>query len=282
MKRRPAVASFFYSGTKQSLLEEIRRCFLSPHGPGELPERPMTSGEPVPVLISPHAGYMYSGPVAAHGYLELSKKKRPKTVVVVGPNHYGIGTDVSLYPGGYWSTPLGDIEIDRELVGRLASSSDIFSLDELSHKEEHSIEVQVPFVQFVFGENIKFVPICMLDQSREAALEVGRALAAVIESPEEFAVIASSDFTHYEPHEEATRRDMAVISRILELDVDGFYSTMKTEYATLCGYGPIAAIIHYSRLKSYTKSKLLKYATSGDTGGDRSSVVGYASISFSR
>ncbi|MCS7117507.1 MAG: AmmeMemoRadiSam system protein B [Thaumarchaeota archaeon] len=282
MKRRPAVASFFYAGTRQSLLEEVRSCFLSPHGPGELPEKPKPHGDPTPVLISPHAGYVYSGPVAAHGYLELSKRRRPGTVIVVGPNHYGIGTDVSLYPGGYWSTPLGDIELDKELIGRLASASDVFSLDELSHEEEHSIEVQVPFVQFVFGEDVKFVPICMLDQSKEAALEVGRALAEAVKSPEEVAVIASSDFTHYEPHEEAKRRDMAVISRILELDIDGFYRTMREVGATLCGYGPIAAIIQYSKLKSYTKSRLLKYASSGDTGGDKSSVVGYASIAFDR
>ncbi|MEN3047284.1 MAG: AmmeMemoRadiSam system protein B [Candidatus Caldarchaeales archaeon] len=282
MRRRPAVASFFYAGTRESLSEEIRSCFLSPHGPGRLAERPPPSGDPVPVLISPHAGYVYSGPVAAHGYLELSKRRRPRTVVVVGPNHYGIGSDVSIYPGGKWSTPLGDIEVDVELVSRLAAASDVFTLDEVSHEREHSIEVQVPFIQFVYGEGIKFVPVCMLDQTKEAAIEVGRALAAAVERPEEVAVIASSDFTHYEPHEEAVRRDSAVISRILNLDVDGFYRTMREVDATLCGYGPIAAVIQYAKLKSFTRARLLKYATSGDTGGDRSSVVGYASIAFDR
>ncbi|MCS7127172.1 MAG: AmmeMemoRadiSam system protein B [Thaumarchaeota archaeon] len=282
MRRRPAVASFFYAGTRESLLEEIRSCFLSPHGPGRLAERPPTSGDPAPVLISPHAGYVYSGPVAAHGYLELSKRRRPRTVLVVGPNHYGIGSDVSIYPGGRWSTPLGDIEIDGELVSRLAAASDIFTLDEVSHEREHSIEVQVPFIQFVYGEGVKLVPVCMLDQTKEAAVEVGRALAEAIERPEEVAVIASSDFTHYEPHEEAVRRDSAVISRILNLDVDGFYRTMREVDATLCGYGPIAAVMYYAKLKSFAKTRLLKYATSGDTSGDRSSVVGYASIAFDR
>ena len=282
MRRRPAVAGYFYEGRRDALLEQIKGCFLSPHGPGELPdpEGPETSSIPPPVLVSPHAGYMYSGPVAAHGYLELSRRRRPRTVVVVGPNHYGIGTEVSIYPGGHWITPLGEVEIDRELASHLAELSQVFSLDELSHSREHSIEVQVPFLQFVYRRGFKFLPVCMLDQSREVAEEVGRALAEAITDPEDFVVIASSDFTHYEPHDEAVRRDMPVIERILALDVAGFYREMERMDATLCGYGAIAAVMEYARRKGYVVSKLLKYATSGDTSGDRSSVVGYASIAF--
>ncbi|MDJ0274869.1 MAG: AmmeMemoRadiSam system protein B [Aigarchaeota archaeon] len=282
MRRSPAVANYFYEGRRDALLEQVRGCFLSPHGPGELPDPkgPDVSTRVPPVLVSPHAGYMYSGPVAAHGYLELSRCRRPRTVVVVGPNHYGIGTDVSVYPGGRWITPLGEVEVDRELAAVLAETSQVFSLDELSHSREHSIEVQVPFLQFVYGDGFRFVPICMLDQSRETAEEVGRALAEAITNPEEVVVIASSDFTHYEPHDEAVRRDMPVIERILELDVAGFYREMERREATLCGYGAIAAVMEYSRRKGYAKARLLKYATSGDVSGDRSSVVGYASIAF--
>ncbi len=282
MRRRPAVAGYFYEGRRDALLEQIKGCFLSPHGPEELPdpEGPETSSIPPPALVSPHAGYMYSGPVAAHGYLELSRRRRPRTVVVVGPNHYGIGTEVSIYPGGHWITPLGEVEIDRELASHLAELSQVFSLDELSHSREHSIEVQVPFLQFVYRRGFKFLPVCMLDQSREVAEEVGRALAEAIPHPEDFVVIASSDFTHYEPHDEAVRRDMPVIERILALDVAGFYREMERRDATLCGYGGIAAVMEYARRKGYIGSKLLKYATSGDVSGDRSSVVGYASIAF--
>ncbi len=285
MMRRPAVAGYFYEGRKEALLEQIKGCFLSPHGPGELPDPsgPESSTIPPPVLVSPHAGYMYSGPVAAYGYLELSRRRKPKTVVVVGPNHYGIGTDVSIYPGGRWLTPLGEVEVDRELAAKLAEQSHIFSLDEVSHTREHSIEVQVPFLQFIYSRVLfRFLPICMLDQSREAAMEVGRALAEVIADPQDFVVIASSDFTHYEPHDEAVRRDMPVIERILALDVEGFYREMERRDATLCGYGAIAAVMEYAKRKGYTRSKLLKYATSGDVSGDRSSVVGYASIAFYR
>jgi AmmeMemoRadiSam system protein B len=277
-KRYPAVAGFFYDSSPERLRRQIESCFMSRHGPGSLPERGGGEGAP-PTLVSPHAGYMYSGPVAAHGFLEVSRRVRPETVVIIGPNHYGEGSEVSIYPAGSWVTPLGDARIDLALSKRLIEISDVISMDEYSHAHEHSIEVQIPFLQYIYGE-LAFVPICMLNQSLDVALHIGEALDKAIRDPSRVLVIASSDFTHYEPHDEAVRRDRPVLERILALDVEGFYSEMRDRGATLCGYGAVAAVMKYSELKGYRSAKLLRYATSGDISGDRSSVVGYASIVF--
>lgn len=278
-KRYPAVAGYFYESDPERLRRQIEHCFTSVHGPGSKPSK--GGMNPPTILISPHAGYMYSGPVAAHGFSQASKAPPPKTVVVIGPNHHGEGTEVSIYPPGQWVTPLGEVDIDSELANRIVEASDLISMDEYSHLYEHSIEVQLPFIQYVFG-HVRFLPICMLNQSIEAAQHVGEVLAKVIDRPGDYLVIASSDFTHYEPHEEAVRRDRAVIEKILQLDIEGFYTEMRDKKATLCGYGAIGALLSYARLKGYTTSMLLKYATSGDTSGDKSSVVGYASIAFLR
>lgn len=277
-KRRPAVAGAFYTDSGTALRRQIEECFTSRHGPGRLPRG--GDGHP-PILISPHAGYVYSGPVAAHGYLEAAERRRPSVVIVIGPNHYGIGSDVSIYPGDAWITPLGEAEVNSEVALKIARASAVFSLDEFSHAREHSIEVQVPFLQYIYG-SLSFVPICMLDQSIETARIVGEALAEAIERPEDALVVATTDFTHYEPHEEAVRRDTPVIERMLGLDIDGFYAEMERNRATLCGYGAAAAAMTYASLKGYRRARLLKYATSGDTSGDRSAVVGYASIIFER
>lgn len=279
-KRKPAAAGTFYEASRDELLMQISSCFESPHGPQKLPRSMPEMEAPPPIIVSPHAGYMYSGPVAAHGYYELSIRKKPESIIIIGPNHYGIGTDVSIYPRDSWLTPLGEAKIDTQLVTKLSNSSEIFSLDEFSHVEEHSIEVQIPFLQYVYGE-IKFVPICILDQSILVARSVGEILAEVISEPEKILVVASSDFSHYVSHDEALRRDMPVIEKILKLNIDGFYQEIGSRKASLCGYGPIGVIMSFAQKIGYRTSKLLKYATSGDITGEKHSVVGYASIMFS-
>jgi AmmeMemoRadiSam system protein B len=281
LKRRPAAAGTFYEASRDELLSQIGSCFKSPYGPQKLPKSEVEIDEPPPIIVSPHAGYMYSGPVASHGYYELSRRRRPESIIVIGPNHFGIGTDVSVYPRDSWITPLGEAKIDIQLVAKLAEVSDVFSLDEFSHREEHSIEVQIPFLQFIYGE-IKFVPICMLDQSISVATAVGKALAEAVTEPEKVLLIASSDFSHYISHDDALRRDMPVIEKILSLDVEGFYQEIRNRRASLCGYGPIAAVMTYAKMIGYKSARLLKYATSGDITGDRSAVVGYASIMIYR
>ncbi|MEM2910056.1 MAG: AmmeMemoRadiSam system protein B [Nitrososphaerota archaeon] len=273
--RRPVVAGSFYAGTRELLIKQIKDAFLHPIGPGRLPKG-VWGYEKIPALICPHAGYMYSGPIAAHSYTSLEGRRKPKVVVMVGPNHAGIGSEVSVYPEGEWYTPLGSVSIDSELVRLISKNSDLVSLDEYSHDEEHSLEVQLPFLQYVLGE-FKLVPIVMLNQDKDAAEEVGRAIAESV-SGEDALLIASSDFTHYEPDAVAKKKDSMAIERISALDVEGFYDVIFKHRITACGYGPIAAILAASKALGARNVRLLKYATSGDVTGDRSAVVGYASI----
>ncbi len=276
-RRSPAVAGAFYPSSKTSLKKQIEECFLHRIGPGRLPSGKQSERKHPLALISPHAGYIYSGPVAAHGYLELDNRMRPRTVIVVGPNHYGIGTDVSIYPEGVWVTPLGEVKIDHNLAKQLAELSSIFSLDEISHIREHSIEVQLPFLQYVLGE-FTLVPICMLDQNIESSIEVGKALAEILRERRDILLVASTDFTHYEPHEIAVKKDSIALEKIGKLDVETLYRVLYEMDISMCGYGPVSAILEAARRLHATEARLLKYATSGDVTGDLSSVVGYASL----
>ncbi len=273
--RRPLVAGSFYAGTQRLLIEQIKDAFLHTLGPGRLPKN-VWGDKKIPALVCPHAGYIYSGPVAAHSYASLEGRRKPKVVVIVGPNHAGLGSEVSVYPEGEWYTPLGSVPIDSELAKRISKSSDLISLDEYSHEEEHSLEVQLPFLQYVLG-TFRLVPIVMLNQDKDVAEEVGRVLAELVDE-QDVLLIASSDFTHYEPDSVAKKKDMMAIERISALDVEGFYDALFKHRITACGYGPVAAMMTASKILGAKSARLLKYATSGDVTGDRSAVVGYASI----
>ena len=274
-RRMPAVAGMFYPASREELREEIKRSFLHRIGPGRLPRISKRERRP-PALIAPHAGYTYSGPVAAHAYLQL-EGRRVGTAVVLGPNHYGIGTPVSIYPEGEWITPLGGVEVDRDLAVELAKLSDIFSLDEVSHEREHSIEVQLPFLQYVLGE-FKLLPICVLDQSLETSIRVGEALGEVLKSRDDLLLVASTDMTHYEPQERAEEKDSKAIAEIRSLNADGLYGAIIENDISMCGYGPVAAVLHACKKAGASEAELLKYATSGDVTGDYGSVVGYAAL----
>lgn len=276
-RRNPAVAGMFYPSSPTILKKQIEECFLHNIGPGRLPSRSIDKEKHPLALISPHAGYIYSGPVAAHGYLELDGKAKPDTVIVIGPNHYGLGTNVSVYPEGVWSTPLGEVKIDSQIGKKLAELSDVFSLDELSHMREHSIEVQIPFLQYVLG-SFNLVPICMLDQSIEVALEVGKALAELLKEKPGILLVASTDFSHYEPHEVAVKKDSVALEKIKKLDLEALYRVLDEMDISMCGYGPVATVLEAARRLEVKEAKLLRYATSGDVTGDRSAVVGYASF----
>ncbi|MEN2975454.1 MAG: AmmeMemoRadiSam system protein B [Candidatus Caldarchaeales archaeon] len=276
-KRKPAVSGLFYPSSAESLKSKIEECFLHPIGPGSLPKKIRGDRLHPLGIISPHAGYMYSGPVAAHGYIQLDGRRWPKTVILIGPNHYGIGTEVSVYPEGTWITPFGPVKIDSELARELVNYSNIISLDELSHIREHSIEVQIPFLQYVLGD-FMILPISMLDQSIETSLELGRALAELLKNRSDVMLVASTDFSHYEPHDVAVRKDLAALEKIKKLDIEAFYKVVEAMDISMCGYGPVAAVLEAARRMEAKVAELLKYATSGDVTGDRSSVVGYASL----
>jgi hypothetical protein len=277
--RRPNVAGQFYEGDAEALRAQIRKCFLNPIGPKKLPKvNFLRKPRDIVGLICPHAGYMYSGPVAASAYFDLALDGKPDTVVLLGPNHTGYGSALSLMNEGVWQTPLGNIEIDAKIANNIVHETNIIDVDELAHRYEHSLEVQLPFLQFLYGNTFKIVPICFLMQDFDSAVEVGRALEEALDTTNTV-VIASSDMTHYEPAKTAAAKDNAAIKAITDLDAKRFYETIEEQNITACGYAPITALITYAN-GICAKAQLLNYHNSGDITGDHSSVVGYASISF--
>jgi AmmeMemoRadiSam system protein B len=279
--RRPCQAGAFYAGTPETLKEQIDDCFLHKIGPGETPEVAKIGPRRVIGLVCPHAGYMYSGPIAAHAYYELAVDGKPDVVVIMGPNHTGYGSPLAVMNEGSWRTPLGDVEIDTELANRIVSESGIVDVDDSAHSFEHSIEVQIPFLQYLYDSQFKFVPICFLMQDLPSAREVGRAVASAL-TDKNAVIIASSDMTHYEPQKTAEKKDKIVLQTVEDMDESKFYSAVETQRVTACGYGPIAALITASKLLGAKEAKLLCYKTSGDIVGDYSSVVGYAAVRFSK
>ncbi len=277
--RRPNVAGQFYEADAEALRAQIKNCFLHEFGPKKLPKVNFQSHpRNIVGLICPHAGYMYSGPVAASAFYELALDGKPDTIVLLGPNHTGYGSALSLMSEGVWKTPLGDIEVDSKIASNILHETSIIDVDELAHRYEHSLEVQLPFLQFLFGNTFKILPICFLMQDYDSAVEVGRALEEALDATNTV-VIASSDMTHYEPAKNAAAKDQAALKAVLDMDAKCFYETVESQNITACGYAPITALITYAN-GICAKAKLLNYHNSGDITGDHSSVVGYAAVSF--
>jgi AmmeMemoRadiSam system protein B len=269
--REPAVAGQFYPAMKKELLAEIKKCFSVPGEPSK------TTGEnKVTAAVCPHAGYVYSGSTAAFSYKAIKEDKTPKTVVIIGPNHSGIGPGVSVYPDDFWSTPLGEVEVDSQLAGEIAD--DVFLLDKSAHEFEHSVEVQIPFLQYLY-DGFRVVPICVMDQTISTMRSLGEKLAKVL-SPKEDLVIASSDFSHYIAKDAAYKRDMMAVKAITKLDEKELYDSIEKYDISMCGPGAVIAAMVYSRKAGVREGKLLKYQTSGDVTGDTNAVVGYGSIVF--
>ncbi|RLI00038.1 hypothetical protein DRO19_00640 [Candidatus Bathyarchaeota archaeon] len=279
--RRPSQAGMFYAGTAESLKKQIEECFLHKLGPGKIPKVAKNGPRKVVGLICPHAGYVYSGPVAAHSYYRLARDGIPKVFVILGPNHMGYGSAIALMSEGIWRTPLGDIEIDYQTASKILRASEVIDIDDTAHRFEHSIEVQLPFLQYLYGSEFKFVPIAFLMQDLESSREVGRALAKALEG-KNAVIIASTDMTHYEPHEQAVRKDKLALSAVEKLNEEEFYSIIESYNISACGYGPVAALITAAKLLGVKKAEILCYKTSGDVTGDYSSVVGYASACFTK
>jgi hypothetical protein len=278
--RRPTQAGSFYAGTAESLKKQIEECFTHPLGPGKTPDVKMGQRNIVG-LVCPHAGYMYSGPVAAHSYHNLAIDGKPDMVVIFGPNHTGMGSGLSVMKEGIWRTPLGDVQTDEETAVEILRGSSIIDTDDSAHLHEHSIEVQLPFLQYLYGTSFKFVPISFLMQDFESSREAGRAVAEALRRKNAL-IIASTDMTHYEPHEAAEKKDRMALSALERLDEKEFYSTIEDHHITACGYGPVVALVTASKLLGAKKGKLLCYKTSGDVTGDYSAVVGYASVKITK
>jgi AmmeMemoRadiSam system protein B len=280
--RKPTVAGQFYEGSPKELLEQVKSCFLHRLGPQSLPKREPSSERRSLGFIVPHAGYMYSGPVAAHSYYVLSEERKPTVIVLVGPNHSGVGPSVSVYPGGYWETPLGKVPVNAELAKLIVEHSKFARLDTSAHEYEHSIEVQIPFLQYVLGDGFSIVPITMLNQTPKTAEDVAKATITAAQTlygdPRNVVIIATTDLTHYEPYEVAYVKDKLVLDKILSLDPEGLFKTVLDREISMCGPGSVMTLLYVAKTLNAKTVKLLKYATSGDVTGEKGWVVGYASV----
>ena len=262
MRRFPAVAGLFYPSSPDELAEMIDS-FLS-----SVPEYPKRD---YVAAVVPHAGYIYSGPIAAHVYKAISSLS-PEHIVIAGPNHTGYGAAVSVWPEGVWETPLGDVPVDAEAVDYILDRSSFAVADTEAHHYEHSVEVQLPFLQRIY-ESFSFVPITMMYQAPDAATDLARSL------PPGTLFLASSDFSHYVPADVGKEKDLKAIQHILDLDVEGFYDYVISNDVSACGIGPIMTAMEYAR-RLGAKAELLAFGNSGDVTGDYDNVVDYAAIVF--
>jgi AmmeMemoRadiSam system protein B len=283
--RKPAVAGTFYPAGEAELKEAIEGSYLHRLGPGRLPaqgKEDLTSA--LKACVCPHAGYAYSGPVAAHSYLDVSELRKPELVVIVGPNHYGLGSGVATYGEGEWETPLGKVTVDQGASKRIIGLTGFVDIDPEAHRKEHSIEVQLPFLQHLYGGSFSFLPISLAFQEKSIARDLGKGLAELLKEAAEVdasaVLIASSDLTHYEPASQAKEKDKALLKHVQRLDIDAFYTTLERRNITACGYGAIAAVMETCKLLGFEKGRLNAYATSGDVTGDNDAVVGYPSVTF--
>jgi len=264
MIRNPVVAGQFYPESASQLKAMIEQL---------VDEK--AAKEEVIGLVSPHAGYIYSGPVAGR---VISRIKFKDTFVIIGPNHTGMGKPLSIMTEGTWKTPLGEVEIDSELAKQILATSSHLAEDYWAHQYEHSIEVQIPFLQY-FKSDIKLVPIVLAHTTGAIYKEIGQEIAQAIKDlNKEAVIIASSDMTHYEPQESAKRKDTQAIEAILNLDEDELLKRVDKLNISMCGYAAVASLISAAKQLGATGAELVRYQTSGDTTGDYSSVVGYAGI----
>lgn len=261
--RKPAVAGQFYPGTREQLDRTVREMAIQ-----------VPKARALGVLV-PHAGYVYSGAVAGEVFASVDL---PRAFVILGPNHTGIGPPASIMTAGAWQMPDGDVPVDSDLAAAILSHSGVLAADDAAHAHEHSIEVQLPFLQNLAGD-IRFVPICLMAGDPGSCRDVGHAVAAAVrDAAEPVLVVASSDMTHYENSEEAERKDHMAIERMLELDADGLLETVAKHRISMCGYAPAAAMLRACRELGAGSARLVRYATSGDVSGDYEQVVGYAGI----
>lgn len=263
--RLPVVAGQFYPGSADELQAQVSG-FLE-------------SGEPetgVVGAVMPHAGYVYSGSVAGE---TASLIAVPHTVIVLGPNHTGLGPSVSVFPAGKWSLPFGDVPIAEDLADNIITRIGLAEGDDTAHLREHSIEVLLPFLHYQRKGPLHFVPVTLSVLSAGDCRQVGESLAGIIEERDEpVLLVASSDMTHYETHRSASRKDAEAIERILELDADGLIKTVFSKRISMCGIIPTAVMLFAAKALGATGARLVRYTTSAETSGDYDQVVGYAGI----
>jgi hypothetical protein len=266
MNRNPVVAGTFYPSSKATLEGMLAKLFAG------------ANKDDFGLVVSPHAGYEYSGKTAAHA---INSLKPAKSFIVLGPNHSSIGAEFSIMTSGEWETPLGGVKIDSSLAGEL-NKCGILDEDVIAHAHEHSIEVQLPFLQHRF-KNFGLVPISIINtdysgEFLESCALLGKMIAKTIEG-RPIGVIASSDFSHYLPSKVADEKDSKAIKKIIALDAKGLFKTLEGMDASVCGFAPIAVVMAAAKALGL-KAKVIDHSNSGDATGDYSSVVSYYAIGF--
>ena len=281
MLRRPAVAGSFYPGNPEDLKNLIEKCFLDEAGVGEIPKLASFNGSDYPInVMVPHAGYQYSGAIAAHSYCKIVQNGFPDVFIILSPNHTGLGSEISVFNDGQWLTPLGTVDVDNEFADAIISESDIASGDFNAHIYEHSIEVQLPFLQY-FSSDFRIVPITMGSQTFSASSDLANAIfEAANKLDKSYCVIASTDLSHFNNQEKANKVDGFVLEDIGQMNEFKLFEEVVQYNITMCGYGPVITAISLSKRTDKTDCEILAYRTSGDVTGDMSSVVGYASGIF--
>lgn len=266
--RKPVVAGQFYESTKESLRNQIEK-FVDKKAPKN----------DVIGCIMPHAGYMFSGPVAGAVAQGITIKD---TVILLGPNHTGYGKEFSIMTEGIWQTPLGEVKINSHLADYILKHSEYLQEDTAAHEWEHSLEVELPFLQY-FRSDFEIVPVSIHSNSPETLASIGDEIGTLINErrqKDSTLILASSDMTHYEPQDEAREKDKEAIEAILKLDEDELTQKVRRYGITMCGYAPVIILLRAVKKLGAGRAELIKYLTSGDVSGDYESVVGYAGITL--
>ncbi|NWF52291.1 MAG: AmmeMemoRadiSam system protein B [Nitrospirae bacterium] len=264
MRRTPAVAGQFYHASPSRLFQQVEQ-YITKKVPKE---------EAIAIVV-PHAGLIYSGPVAGAVYSSI---EFPKTFIFIGPNHTGLGEKISIMESGEWEIPTGVIQIDEKVSYRIALNIPLVTKDIKAHLFEHSLEVQLPFLTF-FSKETKIVPIVIRSASIQECRELGEGIAKAVSDAGYYVIIAaSSDMSHYVSHEVAKEKDGKAIEKILSLAPEGLYEIVNKEKISMCGYIPTTVALFAAKALGAKSAKLVKYSTSGEVSGDYEHVVGYAGI----
>lgn len=265
--RPPAVAGTFYEASQAGLERQVQACYDQ--------TSTATHRQTFIGAVVPHAGLMYSGSVAAefYGLAEL-----PKRFIILCPNHTGAGHFAAINAGGWWRTPMGNVPVDQALAEALMARCPLLADDARAHAREHSLEVQLPFLQHELA-SFSMVPICLGSPRYEVCQQVGKAIAEVVRGEKDrIGILASSDLNHYEDQATTLRKDGLVIEPMLALDPAGLWSAVEKFDVSMCGFIPATTMLIAAKLLGASEASLLRHATSGDVNGDFSHVVGYASI----
>ncbi|MFA5877638.1 MAG: AmmeMemoRadiSam system protein B [Candidatus Paceibacterota bacterium] len=268
-KRTPYAAGLFYLGYEEGLTRDVKKLLKA--------QAERESNVKAKGVVVPHAGYEYSGPVAGSVYGAIDP---PKRFIIIGPNHSGFGFPISIEDTGTWKTPLGNAEIDEALAAHMMANSKNIKVSYDAHRLEHSVEVQLPFLQVITGNDFTFVPVAIKGLPDITVYrEVGHGIAeAIRQEKEDVLIVASTDFTHYEPLPVAESMDKLAIEAILAMDPEFLLQTVYENDITMCGVGPVATMLYATKELGATKAELIKYATSADFSMDTASVVGYGGL----